>query len=136
MKIGQTGEAKLISLLEAATRQTGRPPGLILGIGDDAAAWQHLPGINLATTDVMVEGVGRVKGPEYETLALLGTNLEMPNLKKVAEWNYLADDTGMDTISLGAVLSFAMELEERGMLSVGLSFGDVTGMSRHVRIIF
>jgi aldehyde:ferredoxin oxidoreductase len=85
--------------------------------------------------DVMVEGVGRVKGPEYETLALLGTNLEMPNLKKVAEWNYLADDTGMDTISLGAVLSFAMELEERGMLSVGLSFGDVTGISDMIKDI-
>ena len=57
-----------------------------------------------------------VKGPEYETLALLGSNLEIGDLKKVSEWNYHADDLGMDTISLGATLSFAMELGERGML--------------------
>ena len=41
--------------------------------------------------DVEVEGKGRVKGPEYETLALLGPNLEIGDLKKVSEWNYHAD---------------------------------------------
>ena len=85
--------------------------------------------------DVKLDGVGRVKGPEYETVALLGTNLEIPDLKKVAEWNYLADDLGMDTISLGATLSFAMELQERGMLSAGLSFGDASGVSDMIKDI-
>ena len=66
-----------------------------------------------------VEGVGRVKGPEYETLALMGSNLEIGDLKKDCEWNYHADDLGMDTISLGATLSFAMELHERGLLDAG-----------------
>ena len=33
--------------------------------------------------DVEVEGVGVVKGPEYETLALLGSNLEIGDIKKV-----------------------------------------------------
>ncbi len=55
--------------------------------------------------DVEVEGVGVVKGPEYETLALMGSNLEIGDVKKVSEWNYHADDLGMDTISLGATLS-------------------------------
>ena len=36
---------------------------------------------------------------------------------------------GMDTISLGATLSFAMELQERGMLNAGLHFGDAAGVS-------
>ena len=85
--------------------------------------------------DVVVEGVGRVKGPEYETVALLGPNLEVLDLNKVAEWNYLADDLGMDTISLGAVLSFTMELEERGMLEAGLAFGDPAGVSDMIRDI-
>ncbi len=85
--------------------------------------------------DVEVEGVGRVKGPEYETLALLGSNLEIGNIKKVSEWNYLADDMGMDTISLGATLSFAMELQERGMYSAGLEFGDPAGVSEMIRDI-
>ncbi len=79
--------------------------------------------------EVEVEGIGRVKGPEYETLALMGSNLEIPDLKRVNEWNYQADDLGMDTISLGASLSFAMELQERGMLDAGIQFGDPAGVS-------
>lgn len=82
--------------------------------------------------DVEVEGKGVVKGPEYETLALLGSNLEIGDVKKVSEWNYHADDMGMDTISLGASLSFAMELRERGMLDVPLEFGHAAGVSEMI----
>ena len=85
--------------------------------------------------DVELEGAGRVKGPEYETLALLGSNLEIGDLKNVNEWNYLADDLGMDTISLGATISFAMELQERGMFEAGVSFGDPSGISELIRDI-
>jgi aldehyde:ferredoxin oxidoreductase len=85
--------------------------------------------------DVEVEGVGRVKGPEYETLALLGSNLEIGDLKKVSEWNYWADDLGMDTISLGATLSFAMELHERGILDAGIEFGDPAGVTELIQDI-
>ncbi len=79
--------------------------------------------------DVEIEGKGRVKGPEYETLALLGSNLEISDLKHINVWNYLADDLGMDTISLGASLSFAMELGERGIWDAGIKFGDPDGIS-------
>jgi aldehyde:ferredoxin oxidoreductase len=85
--------------------------------------------------DVEVGGAGRVKGPEYETLALMGTNLEIGDLEKVCEWNYRADDLGMDTISLGATLSFAMELRERGMLDVGIAFGDPAGVTELIEDI-
>jgi aldehyde:ferredoxin oxidoreductase len=85
--------------------------------------------------DVEVEGKGRVKGPEYETLALMGSNLEIGDLKKVSEWNYWADDMGMDTISLGATLSFAMELQERGMFDAGIHFGDPTGVTELIEAI-
>jgi aldehyde:ferredoxin oxidoreductase len=83
----------------------------------------------LCGRDVEIEGVGRVKGPEYETVALLGTNLDLPDLKRVSEWNHLADDLGMDTISLGAVLGFSMELQERGLLNAGVRFGDPAGVA-------
>jgi aldehyde:ferredoxin oxidoreductase len=85
--------------------------------------------------DVNVAGVGRVKGPEYETIGLMGSNLEIPDLKQVSEWSYLADDLGMDTISLGSVLAFTMELQERGMLSAGLHFGDAAGVSDMIKDI-
>ncbi|NRA00017.1 MAG: aldehyde ferredoxin oxidoreductase family protein [Myxococcales bacterium] len=85
--------------------------------------------------DVDVPGRGVVKGPEYETLALLGSNLEIGDIKKVSEWNYLADDLGMDTISLGATLGFAMELRDRGMLDTELAFGDPAGISELIQDI-
>lgn len=85
--------------------------------------------------DVEIEGKGRVKGPEYETLALLGSNLEIGDLKKVNEWNYLADDLGMDTISLGGSLSFAMELQERGVWDAGVRFGDPEGVAQLIKDI-
>ena len=85
--------------------------------------------------DVEVEGKGRVKGPEYETLALLGSNLEIDDLRDINLWNYLADDLGMDTISLGASLSFAMELKERGMWDAGVEFGDPGGVAELIRDI-
>ena len=85
--------------------------------------------------DVLVEGAGRVKGPEYETAALLGANLGITDLKPVSEWNYLADDLGMDSISLAVVLGFAMELQEKGLLQAGLAFGDPSGISAMIRDI-
>lgn len=84
---------------------------------------------------VEVEGKGVVKGPEYETLGLMGSNLEIADIKKVQEWNYAADDMGMDTISLGAVLGFTMELQERGMLQSGLAFGDPAGVTEMIHDI-
>ena len=82
--------------------------------------------------DVELPGKGIVKGPEYETLALLGSNLEVSDIKKVAEWNYHADDLGMDTISLGATLSFAMELHEKGMFDAPLDFGSTAGVTEMI----
>jgi aldehyde:ferredoxin oxidoreductase len=82
--------------------------------------------------DVTVKGKGRVKGPEYETLGLLGSNLEIDNLEKIQEWNYLADDYGMDSISLGVVLGFAMELSDRDMLDAKIAFGDPDGVSEMI----
>jgi aldehyde:ferredoxin oxidoreductase len=94
----------------------------------------HCP-ITTCGRDVEVQGVGRVKGPEYETLAMMGSNLEIGDLKSVSEWNYHADDLGMDTISLGVVLGFAMELQEKGMLEAPLRFGDPSGVTEMIKDI-
>ncbi len=62
------------------------------------------------------------KGPEYETLSQMGSNTGTFDLKRIYEWNHLVDDLGMDSISAGGVLAFAMELTEKGMLDSDLSF--------------
>lgn len=71
---------------------------------------------------VSVEGKD-VKGPEYETLGLLGPNIDNADLGMICRWNYEADLLGMDTISLGNTLGFAMELSEKGLWDSGLEFG-------------
>ena len=80
---------------------------------------------NEETFEVLVEG------PEYETIALLGGNCELPTIEEVACANYIMDDLGLDTISGGNIVAFALECIEKGALTkddVGgltLTFGDL-----------
>ena len=55
-------------------------------------------------------------GPEYETLGTLGTMLRHDNLAGVAKANQLCNRYGLDTISTGATIAWAMEAYERGDL--------------------
>jgi aldehyde:ferredoxin oxidoreductase len=66
---------------------------------------------------------GGVEGPEYETLALAGCGID--SLEAIARFNAACDDLGMDTISLGNVLGFAMEMTEKGIKNFGVKFGNV-----------
>jgi aldehyde:ferredoxin oxidoreductase len=49
-----------------------------------------------------------VKGPEYEILCLMGSNLLIDDLDAIIRWNYELDLLGMDTITVGNLLGFAM----------------------------
>ena len=55
MKISELGEFGLIDRLAKAFAETGRPDSLLIGIGDDAAAWKA-SGVQLITTDTLIEG--------------------------------------------------------------------------------
>ncbi len=61
---------------------------------------------------------------DYENIAMLGSNLGIGDLAKVARLNRIADMMGMDTISLGSTLGFAMEASEKGLLKGGIEWGD------------
>ena len=74
---------------------------------------------------VVEVGGKNVKGPELETLGLLGPNLLNSDLNKICEWNHLLDELGMDTMSFGGTVGFAMELQEKGLWESGLEFGKV-----------
>ena len=76
-----------------------------------------------------------VKGPEYETVGLFGANIESADLDAINEINYIADLMGMDTISLGGTIAFAMELKERGIADFGVSFGDAAGLPEMIKKI-
>ncbi|MHA1622339.1 MAG: aldehyde ferredoxin oxidoreductase family protein [Candidatus Heimdallarchaeaceae archaeon] len=57
-----------------------------------------------------------VEGPEYETTALLGSNCGITDLAAVAKASQICDDLGIDTITSGATISFAMECVEKKIL--------------------
>ncbi len=83
----------------------------------------------------------RFGGPEYETLAAFGSMLAIDNLEAVAYANQLCNLLGLDTISTGCCISFAMECFEKGILSEddadgrALRFGDAEAMVWLIRQI-
>lgn len=57
------------------------------------------------------------EGPEYETVVMMGPNLGIYDLKRITKANYIANQTGIDTISLGGTIAVAMELYEKGFIT-------------------
>ena len=82
-----------------------------------------------------------VEGPEYETIALIGGNCELPTIEEVAYANYVMDDLGLDTISGGNIVAFALECLEKGALTADqvegreLKFGDLASVVYLARLI-
>lgn len=71
-----------------------------------------------------------VKGPELETLSLLGGGILNNNMELILRWNYELDELGMDTISAASTLAWAMEASEKGLWDNGLGFGETGPISQ------
>jgi len=70
-------------------------------------------------------------GPEYETMDALGPMCWVDSLEVIAYANRLCNDLGLDTISTGVVVSFAMECHQNGLLSdsdLSLEWGDIPSL--------
>jgi len=73
-------------------------------------------------------------GPEYETLAAFGSNCGISDPRAICKAHEICNRYGMDTISAGVTLSFAMECFVRGYLTtkdtegIDLSFGNADAM--------
>jgi len=85
-------------------------------------------------------GTVQGSGPEYETLAALGSNCLVDDLGAIAMGNELCNRLGMDTISCGSVIGFAMEAFEKGLITesdigYGIPWGDAQAMLRLLRQI-
>ncbi len=80
-------------------------------------------------------------GPEYETLGALGSDCDIDNLKAICKGNERCNALGLDTISTGSSLAFAMECYERGLLTkegtggIELKFGDADLMLKALELI-
>jgi len=80
-------------------------------------------------TEVKGKYAGKGEGPEYETIWAFGAQCGVDNLEAIAKANYLCNELGIDTITMGNTIGCAMELSEKGYLpeeDVGmkLTFGD------------
>jgi len=58
----------------------------------------------------------RGKGPDYDTAVAFGSQCGNDDLEAIAQANILCDQYGLDTVSTGATIAWAMELYERGII--------------------
>lgn len=58
-----------------------------------------------------------VEGPEYETIGMMGSNLGLTDIQDIAQANLLCDRLGIDTISTGCAIGWAMECYEKGIFT-------------------
>jgi len=83
----------------------------------------------------------RYGGPEYETIAALGSNLNITNLKAIAKGNEICNRYCMDTVSAGMTIAFACECYEEGIITksdtagLELKFGDADLMLKLLEMI-
>jgi len=83
----------------------------------------------------------RYGGPEYETIAALGTNLNIVDLKAIAKGNEICNRYCLDTISTGMTIAFACECFQEGIISkadtdgLELRFGDADLMIQLLELI-
>lgn len=70
-----------------------------------------------------------VEGPEYETIYAFGGLCAVDDLAEIAYLNELCDRVGVDTITAGNLAGLAIEACRRGVLDLGLDYGDVDGIA-------
>jgi len=71
-------------------------------------------------------------GPEYETLASFGSLLLNDDLKSLIYLNYLCNDMGLDSMSTGVAIAFAVETASRGILKETDGLNLTWGESRSI----
>ena len=80
-------------------------------------------------------------GPEYETVAALGSLCDVNDLAAISKGNELCNKYTIDTISAGVSIAFAMECYENGILTkedtggIELKFGNAEAMVKMVEMI-
>jgi aldehyde:ferredoxin oxidoreductase len=97
-----------------------------------------MPGCTIACRNQYVDEMGMpiVGTLQYETIALVGSNLGIGSLDDVARLNYMCNDFGLDTIETGAALGVAVEAglvefgDTEGLINLLKQVGDGTVLGR------
>ncbi len=76
----------------------------------------------------------KLGGPEFETIGVLGSNMDIFDPVAVAKANELCNTYGIDTITLGGIVSYLAESVEKGLITdkqigyEGFGFGNADGV--------
>ena len=121
------------------------------GIGRDAQATrkvgrEHCHDCPVGCSQMKVAKTGSyagilTEGPDYETVYSFGSGVGIGEVDPIIAADRLADELGLDSISSGVTIAFAMELFERGILTleetdgIDLRFGNDEAMMRVLRKI-
>jgi len=88
------------------------------------------PNCNMTCGNVIEDSEGRESELDYENVVMLGSNIGLGDLRKVATLNRMCDELGLDTIGAGNVIGFAMEAAEKKIIDLDIGWGDFDGARR------
>ncbi len=77
----------------------------------------------------------RIMGPEYETIYAFGGLCMVKSIEEIIFLNDLCDRLGMDTITAGNLVAFAIEASKRKRIKKKLEYGDVDGIAEILKQI-
>ena len=80
-------------------------------------------------------GKEKGEGPEYETTWAMGPNLGIDDLKIIAEAGFHCNRHGLDSVSTGSTIAWAMEATERGVYDFGIRFGEAEKLVQYIDMI-
>ncbi|HJW30465.1 MAG TPA: aldehyde ferredoxin oxidoreductase C-terminal domain-containing protein, partial [Saprospiraceae bacterium] len=82
------------------------------------------PQCNMTCGNIVKDSDDKDSELDYENVAMLGSNIGLGNLAEVSTFNRLADEFGLDAISLGNVLGFTLEASEKGLINERIHWGN------------
>ena len=77
----------------------------------------------------------KVEGPEYETIYAFGGLCEVDSIEEIVYLNDICDRLGMDTISAGNLVAFAIEASRQGCIDLKIDYGqvdDIAGLLKNM----
>ena len=88
------------------------------------------PNCNMICGNTILDSEGKESELDYENVTMLGSNIGLGDLEQIGTLNRMCDELGLDTISAGSAIGFAMECAEKGLVDMKLRFGDFEGAKK------
>jgi len=88
------------------------------------------PMCNMQCGHLIQDSNNRQAELDYENIGMLGPNIGIRSLPQAGALNRIADEWGLDTISLGSSIGFLMEASEKGLIPEKVPWGDFGAAQR------